>query len=57
MIYFDRALQTRVHELFYDSLERLGILALGHKESIHFTGLEDRYEELDAAEKLYRKVR
>jgi chemotaxis protein methyltransferase CheR len=56
MIYFDRDLQTRVHELFYDSLERLGILALGHKESIHFTGLEDRYEELDAAEKLYRKV-
>jgi chemotaxis protein methyltransferase CheR len=56
MIYFDRALQTRVHELFYDSLERLGILALGHKESIHFTGLEDRYAELDAAEKLYRKV-
>jgi chemotaxis protein methyltransferase CheR len=56
MIYFDRALQTRVHELFYDSLERLGILALGHKESIRFTGLEDRYAELDAAEKLYRKV-
>ena len=56
MIYFDRALQTRVHELFYDSLERLGILALGRKESIRFTGLEDRYEELDAAEKLYRRV-
>jgi len=27
MIYFDRALQTRVHQLFYDSLERFGILA------------------------------
>jgi chemotaxis protein methyltransferase CheR len=57
MIYFDRALQSRVHALFYDSLERLGILALGHKESIRFTGLEDRYEELDHLEKLYRKVR
>lgn len=57
MIYFDRALQTRVHRLFYDSLERLGILALGHKESIRFTGLESAYEELDALEKLYRKVR
>jgi len=56
MIYFDRTLQTRVHELFYDSLERLGFLALGHKESIRFTGLEDRYEEVDAQEKLYRKV-
>ncbi|MDX6476392.1 MAG: chemotaxis protein methyltransferase CheR [Gaiellaceae bacterium] len=57
MIYFDRPLQSRVHELFYDSLERLGILALGHKESIRFTGFEDSYEELDAQEKLYRKVR
>jgi chemotaxis protein methyltransferase CheR len=56
MIYFDRALQTRVHELFYESLERFGILALGHKESIRFTGIESAYEELDALEKLYRKV-
>jgi chemotaxis protein methyltransferase CheR len=57
MIYFDRALQARVHELFYDSLERFGILALGHKESIRFTGFEGAYEELDPYEKLYRKVR
>jgi chemotaxis protein methyltransferase CheR len=57
MIYFDGALQTRVHQLFYDSLERLGILALGHKESIRFTGIENAYEELDAYERLYRKVR
>ena len=57
MIYFDRALQTRVHQLFHDSLERFGILALGHKESIRFTGFEGAYEELDSQEKLYRKVR
>lgn len=57
MIYFDRTLQTHVHELFYESLERFGVLALGHKESIRFTGFEDRYEELDAIEKIYRKVR
>jgi chemotaxis protein methyltransferase CheR len=57
MIYFDRALQTRVHQLFYDSLERFGILALGHKESIRFTGIENAYEELDGYERLYRKVR
>jgi hypothetical protein len=35
----------------------LGILALGHKESIRFTGLESAYEELNVDEKLYRKVR
>ena len=57
MIYFDRALQTRVHQLFHDSLERFGILALGHKESIRFTGIENAYEELDPVERIYRKVR
>jgi chemotaxis protein methyltransferase CheR len=57
MIYFDRALQNRVHELFYESLDRFGILALGHKESIRFTGFEQAYEELDANERLFRKIR
>jgi len=57
MIYFDRTLQSRVHALFHESLERLGILVLGHKESIRYTGFQDRYEELDAQEKIYRKVR
>ena len=49
MIYFDRSLQDRVHELFYDSLETFGVLALGHKESIRFTPHEDCFEELDAS--------
>jgi chemotaxis protein methyltransferase CheR len=57
MIYFDRTLQNRVHHLFHDSLERFGILALGHKESIRFSGLEESYEEVDATQKLYRKMR
>jgi chemotaxis protein methyltransferase CheR len=56
MIYFDRTLQNRVHGLFYESLAHLGVLALGHKEAIHFSPFEDRYEELDPLEKLYRKV-
>jgi chemotaxis protein methyltransferase CheR len=56
MIYFGKDLQKRVHDLFYDSLETFGVLALGHKESMRFTGHEDRYEELDPQEKLYRKV-
>jgi chemotaxis protein methyltransferase CheR len=56
MIYFDRALQDKVHELFYDSLVRFGILALGHKETIRFTGHADDYAELDSQEKLYRRL-
>jgi len=56
MIYFDKRLQDRVHELFYDSLEMFGILALGHKESISFSPHRDSFEELDTTERLYRKV-
>jgi chemotaxis protein methyltransferase CheR len=57
MIYFDRSLQNRVHELFYESLVRLGVLALGHKESIRFSPYADRYKELDADERIYKKRR
>jgi chemotaxis protein methyltransferase CheR len=57
MIYFDRSLQDHVQKLFYDSLPVFGVLALGHKESIAFSPHADSYEELDAEEKLYRKVR
>jgi chemotaxis protein methyltransferase CheR len=56
MIYFGKKLQDRVHELFYESLDPFGMLALGHKESIKFTKYEERYEALDAPEKLYRKM-
>jgi chemotaxis protein methyltransferase CheR len=57
MIYFDKRLQDRVHRLFYESLANFGVLGLGQKESIHFSPHADAYEELDAREKLYRKVR
>lgn len=56
MIYFDKELQDEVHELLHDSLVNLGVLALGNKESIRFTTIESRYEELDAEEKIYRRV-
>jgi chemotaxis protein methyltransferase CheR len=57
MIYFDKTLQERVHTLFHESLDTFGILALGHKESILFTPFANAYEELDAAERIYRKLR
>jgi chemotaxis protein methyltransferase CheR len=57
MIYFDRALQDRVHGLFHDSLEMFGVLALGHKESLAFTAHAESYDEIDPAERIYRKIR
>ena len=56
MIYFDKALQNRVHQLFYDSLETFGILVLGHKESMSFSPFTDKYEAVDEAERIYRKT-
>jgi chemotaxis protein methyltransferase CheR len=56
MIYFDKALQDRVHRLFHDSLDTFGMLALGHKESVTFTPFAGSYEDVDASERIYRKI-
>ncbi len=57
MIYFNKTLQDRVHHLLYDSLMPRGVLALGSKESLKFTPYEDRFDELDSREKIYRRIR
>jgi chemotaxis protein methyltransferase CheR len=57
MIYFDRALQDRVHGLFYDSLLTFGYLGLGRSENIRFTRFEESYESVSPKMKLYRKIR
>jgi chemotaxis protein methyltransferase CheR len=56
LIYFDQKLQNHVHQLFYDSLVRLGVLCLGSKESLKFSKYEACYERLDLSEKIYRKM-
>ena len=56
MIYFAQPLQQHVHALFYDSLAMFGVLALGQKETIRFSPYERCFEELDAEERIYRKV-
>jgi chemotaxis protein methyltransferase CheR len=57
MIYFDRGLQDRVHRLFYESLTMFGVLVLGAKESIRFSPFDESYEDLDANERMFKKVR
>jgi chemotaxis protein methyltransferase CheR len=56
LIYFSRALQAQVHELFYRSLAMFGVLALGSDESARFSPFEHAYEELNAEQKLYRRI-
>ncbi len=57
MIYFNKALQERVHNLIYESLSTFGIFGLGNKESMKFTPREMFYEKMDDGNELYRKVR
>jgi chemotaxis protein methyltransferase CheR len=57
MIYFNKALQERVHNLIYESLSTFGIFGLGNKESLKFTAREGFYEKMDDGNELYRKVR
>ena len=56
MIYFNKELQARVHNLLYDSLSMFGVFGLGNKESLKFTPRADAYEHLNGKDKLYRKV-
>lgn len=55
LIYFDRSLQFRVLQLFDQSLENLGYLALGTKETIDFSPISPLYKRV-GTEKIWRKV-
>ena len=56
MIYFNKDLQARVHNLLYDSLSMFGVFGLGNKESLKFTPRAAFYEHLNDKDKLFRKV-
>lgn len=57
LIYFNRQLQNRVLQLFYDSLCPGGFLCLGSKESLRFSEVADKFELIAEKEKIYRKKR
>jgi len=55
LIYFDKNLQNKVQELFYDSLINGGILCLGSKEGLRFTDYSEKYSELDKKQRIFKK--
>jgi chemotaxis protein methyltransferase CheR len=57
LIYFNEVLTARIHRLFYESLETLGFLGLGNRESLRFNPHEHSYEQSESKQSLYRKVR
>lgn len=56
LIYFDRQLQEHVFNLFDESLGNFGYLALGSKETIKFSGIGNRFKQIDK-ERIWRKER
>ena len=56
MIYFNKDLQARVHNLFYNSLSMFGVFGLGNKESLKFTPRAAFYQHINHNDKLYRKI-
>lgn len=57
LIYFNKSLQEKVHNLFYNSLAMFGILGLGDKETITFSEMAENYEAISSSQKLYKKVK
>ncbi len=57
MIYFNKELQAKVTVLFDKSLESLGFLALGNKETLRFSPINNFYKQVDSKEKIWRKTR
>jgi chemotaxis protein methyltransferase CheR len=55
MIYFNKALQSQVVNLFYDSLAPLGYLALGMKESLLFSDMKNNFSVVDKTNKIFRR--
>ena len=57
LIYFEKDLQHKVLTLFDKSLENLGFLALGSKESIRFSNIAPAYKQFEGREKIWRKMK
>jgi len=55
LIYFERDLQNKVQNLFYNSLVNGGILCLGSKESLQLTELHKAYTGLDEKQRIFKK--
>lgn len=55
LIYFNRELQDRAFQLFFDSLARRGFLGIGSKESVRFSSVSNEFEDAFPREKIYRK--
>lgn len=57
MIYFDRELQKKVLNLFYESLSLFGFLCLGTKESLYAQDIKEKFKVIDKRNNIYQKIK
>lgn len=55
LIYFNRTLQQRVFDLFFESLEPGGFLCLGSQETIRFSRYAEHYDIVNKNLRIYQK--
>jgi len=55
LIYFNKELQDKTLDLFYDSLCNFGYLCLGSKESLFSTSVSKKFDKVYQSERIYRK--
>ncbi|NEW84627.1 MAG: protein-glutamate O-methyltransferase CheR [Mariniphaga sp.] len=55
LIYFDKSLQNKVQNLFYDSLINGGILCLGSKENLSSMDIFKEYKVMDKKHRIFKK--
>ncbi|RZK41340.1 MAG: protein-glutamate O-methyltransferase CheR [Pedobacter sp.] len=56
LIYFNKDLQNKVIDLFYNSLASFGFLCLGSKETIRNTELKKRFKIIDKRNNIYQRI-
>jgi chemotaxis protein methyltransferase CheR len=57
LLYFNQHLQSKVINLFHESLCPFGFLGLGDKESLLFSDKRESFDDVDKKEKIYRKIK
>lgn len=57
LIYFDRELQDKVYDLFYDSLRSNAFLCLGTKENLEHSEIVRKFVRYNSGQKIYQKKR
>ena len=57
LIYFNQELQNSVYKMFHESLTMHGYLTIGHKETLAWSDIANKFITVSQEEKTYKKIR